>query len=135
MNDATTPPIRHGERFHLTLGTKFTLLVVTILSLTLGVGTAITYQRQESVLLQGLREKAAIQGQFVSSISKEAILSHDYVSLNRYMHDISHIEDVVYGAIFSARGDNLTSYLDPDNPHIQRARHKLPKGSLRTLID
>lgn len=131
--DQKTPAA--AERCRMTLGTKFTLLVATILSLTLGAGTAITYQRQESVLLQGLREKAAIQGQFVSSISKEAILSHDYVSLNRYMHDISHIEDVVYGAIFSSKGDNLTSYLDPDNPRIRQAQQKLGKAPLRAIID
>jgi len=111
------------------------LLVATILSVTLGVDALITYQRQESLLLQGLREKAAIQGQFVSSISKEAILSHDYVSLNRYMQDISKIEDIVYGTLFSAKGDNLTSYLDLDNPRIRQAREKLAAPGMRAIVD
>jgi len=130
-----TPAAANAEPCRMTLGTKFVLLVATVLSLTLAADAVITYQRQESVLLQGLREKAAIQGQFVSSISKEAILSHDYVSLNRYMQDISRIEDVVYGVIVSSRGDNLTSYLDPDHPRIRKARTAAKEGSVRGVID
>ncbi len=116
--EMTDPPRR---RLRLTLGVKFILLIATLLSLTLAAEALVNYEHQRSTLLQALREKAAIQGRFVSSISKEAILSHDYVSLNRYMQDISQIEDIVYGVILSPKGDNLTTYLDRENRFVAAA--------------
>ena len=109
------------RRLRLSLSTKFILLLATLMSLALAGESVVSYHHQQSLLLDNLREKAAIQGRFVSAISKEAILAHDYVSLNRYMEEISQIEDIVYGTVTSPAGGYLTSYLNEKNQYIQRA--------------
>jgi signal transduction histidine kinase/CheY-like chemotaxis protein/HPt (histidine-containing phosphotransfer) domain-containing protein/HAMP domain-containing protein len=109
------------KRLRLSLSTKFILLLAVVLSLGLAAESVVSYRYQQSLLLQNLKEKAAVQGRFVSAISKEAILAHDYVSLNSYMEEIVEIEDIVYGAIASPDGSYLTSYLNQRNPYIARA--------------
>jgi len=133
-NRPETPVPARQRMFRLTLGTKFILLIATVLSLGLATGAMVNYQHQRSLLLQGLKEKAAIQGQLVSSISKEPILSHDYVSLNSYMQDISRTEDIVYGVIVSTKGEHLTSYLDTEDPHVKRALAESKSSDSKTLL-
>jgi signal transduction histidine kinase/CheY-like chemotaxis protein len=133
-SDARCNKMPNKSRFRMTLSTKFILLMATLLSLALAAESIINYQQQRSLLLENLKEKAAIQGRFVSAISKEAILSHDYVALNRYMEQISHIEDIVYGTVLSLKGDNLTSYLDPSNPHVVDARAKVPNRNFLSIV-
>jgi len=139
MPHQPTGPSSHAtankrDKIRLTLGTKFILLIATVLSLALATEATVNYQNQRTLLLQGLKEKAAVQGQFVASISKEAILSHDYVSLNRYMQDISRIEDIVYGVITSAKGDLLTSYLDQEKSQVQRTLNQAKRSDMLSTL-
>ena len=127
MEDLKRPPSdmretlrRRGLR--ASLGGKFILLIAIVLFVTLGVGAAIDFRNQRALLLASLAEKANIQGELVASISKEAVLSQDYFALNRYMRDISRIEDIVYGAVVAPGGQYLTSYLNTDNAYIHQAR-------------
>jgi signal transduction histidine kinase/FixJ family two-component response regulator/HAMP domain-containing protein len=126
---------RWCERLRLSLSTKFIILLASVLSLGLAAESAVSYLHQQSLLLDNLKEKAAIQGRFVSAISKEAILAHDYESLNRYMEEISQIEDIIYGAVTSRDGTYLTSYLNPANNHVRRADVQQPFAARIAAID
>jgi signal transduction histidine kinase/CheY-like chemotaxis protein/HAMP domain-containing protein/HPt (histidine-containing phosphotransfer) domain-containing protein len=123
------------NRLRLSLSTKFILLLATLLSLALAAESVVSYHYQQSLLLDNLKEKAAIQGRFVSAISKEAILAHDYVSLNRYMEEISQIEDIVYGTVTSPGGDYLTSYLNEKDQYIKRAGKRATFAATIRAVD
>ena len=135
QTESSAAPLADKRRkCRLPLGTKFILLIASVLSLALATEALVNYHNQRTLLLQSLKEKAAVQGKFVASISKEAILSRDYVSLNRYMQDISRIEDVVYGVITSTKGDFLTTYLDQDKPHVKRLLNNTNHSDLQSTI-
>ncbi|MGD8572631.1 MAG: ATP-binding protein [Gammaproteobacteria bacterium] len=100
------------------LGAKFVLLVIGILSITLGVATALTVQRQNALIESHLEEKGHLLGHFVSLISAEAILAYDFDSLNGYIKDVSQQNDMVYGVVLDTKNHPMTSYLDTENPLI-----------------
>jgi len=102
----------------LKLGAKFILTVVIILSLTMSISAVYMYNKQNVVLIDNLRTQTKNQAEFVSSTSKEAILSNDYISLNRIMRDLSQQEDIVYSFITSESGDLMTSYINKQERNI-----------------
>lgn len=103
----------------MTLGTKFVVFIMVILSITMTINALYFYYGQRQAYLENLQSQAKVQAKLVASLSKEAILANDYLSLNRYMQDLSRLEDVIYGAIFSRRGDKMTSYLDKSHHYIK----------------
>ncbi len=111
--------IPRSGRFSLKLGTKFILTLVIILALTLSISAVYMYRQQNEVLIDNLKKQSKIQAEFVSSISKEAILSHDYISLNRFMRDLSQLDDIVFSYINSQDGELMTSYFNKNEKHIK----------------
>lgn len=106
-------------RFSLKLGAKFILTLVVILALTMSISAVYMYRQQNEVLIENLKKQSKIQAEFVSSISKEAILSHDYISLNRFMRDLSQLDDIVFSYINSQDGELMTSYFNKSERHIK----------------
>lgn len=136
----TTPLVeRRGpertKRFRFTLGAKFILLMATLLSAALVTESISNYRFEKELLLQSLQEKAAVQGKFVSEISKEAILGNDYESLNRYMEETSRIQDIAFGVVISTRGQLLTSFLDSNKKAVKIAQQQVPHGTFAARID
>ena len=103
----------------LKLGTKFILTVVVILALTMSISAGYMYRQQNDVLIENQRTQTRNQAEFVASIGKEAILSNDYISLNRMMRDLSRQDDIVYSYITSEKGDLMTSYLNKSERNIK----------------
>ncbi len=97
---------------------KFIIVVIVILAITMSIGAFINYYTQKKNFHDQLIQQGNMLGSFVALISPEAILGYDFVLLEQYMREITQQEDVVYGVILSPANDNLTSYLDPDNPHL-----------------
>ena len=121
-------------RLRVGLSAKFILLVITILVITLGINTALSYKSQKQILREGLIEKGELLGHFVSLISAEAILALDFESLNNYMKDVTAKNDMVYGVALDNHGRAMTSYLDPNNPLVQRAEQELATNDILHVI-
>lgn len=116
------------------LSTKFIFLVITILAITLGLNTALSFSSQKKILHEGLVEKGQILGHFVSHISAEAILALDFESLNNYMKDATARNDMVYGVAIDTSGNAMTSYLDSDNPLVRRAGQQFGTTDILKII-
>lgn len=119
-------------RFSLKLGAKFIFTLVVILALTMSISAVYMYRQQNDVLIENLKKQSKIQAEFVSSISKEAILSHDYISLNRFMRDLSQLDDIVFSYINSQDGELMTSYFNKSERHIKAI---IEQGTTAKLAD
>ena len=104
--------------FKPSLGVKFVILMITILSMTLGLNTYYAYQSQTEILRAHLTEKGHILGRFVSLISPEYIAGHELSVLEGFMREISQEQDMVYGVVRDQRGRRLTAYMNRDNALI-----------------
>ncbi len=102
----------------LRLGSKFILLVVVILSTTLGLSALYSLHVQNRLLQEQLFEKVRILGESAVPIGTEAILAFDFVALDNYVRDITRRQDIVFSVFLDAQRQPLTSYLDLRNPHI-----------------
>ncbi len=110
----------------LRLGTKFILLVVGILSITLATNAVLFLRSQNNLLEAQLIEQGNALGRFVALVSPEAILSYDFLLLNEYAREVSLQRDVVYGVIVDSEGRPLTNFVNRDHPQVVG----LVKGSL-----
>jgi len=103
------------------LGSKFVLLIISILATTMSVDAYLNYSSQKKSLLSNLVTKTDAHGSFVSLISTEAVLAIDYVVLDSYMRNISVIQDVVYGIVLAKDKQPLSSYIHKKNKLVQEA--------------
>lgn len=124
------------ENCKLTLGIKFILLTTVVLSITMSVSASFDYFTRLKQFKQNLAQKAETHGEFVSAISIEALLSHDYITLNKLMKSVSNLEDIVYSVIFAADDNKpVTSYLNRENHYIQQAMFKLQEDDIEGIVD
>ena len=79
--------------------------------------------------LRSLEEKLGRQASFLSAVSPEAILSLDFLTLERLMQETSKDGDVVYSVIVNPDGKALTRFLDSENPHLARSLSGDPLNS------
>lgn len=105
-------------RLKLRLGSKFILIVVGILSVTLAANTVLFLRSQNNLLEAQLLEQGKALGRFVALVSPEAILGYDFLLLNEYAREVSLQRDVVYGVIVDTSGLPLTSFINRDNRQI-----------------
>jgi len=117
------------------LGARFVLLVVGVLLITMGVTTVVSYRAQNALFVQHLTSEGTMLGNFVAEISPEAILSHDYVTLNDYVRDVSGQGDVVYAVVLDVQGNALTSYLNRANPYIGKAMGSVQSEQVLKVIE
>ena len=108
----------------VSLGTKFILLVVIILLITMSVATMINVSMQKKIVINQLTEKGQAMGSFISLISSDAILGYDFVLLDRYMEEIAQQRDVVYGVIVSPEQFILSSYINNQHQSILNTPNK-----------
>ncbi len=100
------------RKFNLNLGAKFILTIVIILSVTMLISAYYMYDVQNRTFLNNQQKQASVQAGFVSSISKEAVLSHDYISLNRIVRELTELEDIVHSNVISSSGQVMTNYIN-----------------------
>lgn len=99
---------------------KFVLLVVVILSVTLGVSAKIDLSDQQQRVERQLMERGRILSHFASQVSVEAILSFDFMALENYVRDVSGRQDIVFSVILDPQGRLLTNYIDKDSEEVRR---------------
>ena len=127
-------PRPYTQRLRVGISTKFILVVITILVITLSINTALSYKSQTQILRDGLLEKGEILGHFVSFISAEAILALDFESLNNYMQDVTAKNDMVYGVAVDINGRAMTSYMDSGDPLVQQAELEVGSKDILAVV-
>jgi signal transduction histidine kinase len=123
-----------SKPINISLGTKFALMVLSVLVVTMSMVTFIYLKSQQELFLNNLKAKGNALGDFVSLISPEAILSYNFENMNGYMSEISKDEDVVYGILIASNGISLTNYLDAENAYISDAKKVVGEGNVQDII-
>lgn len=103
------------------LSSKFIFMVAIVLFITMGAAHYFNNLGQVKNFRGQLEARGKSLGNFLALTSSDAVLGQDYLLMNRYMKEISHQPDVVYGVILSADGNNLTSYLNLENKIVEQA--------------
>lgn len=128
---ASEPPaLRRG----LGLSTKFVALVGGILLCALGVLSYVTAHEEAQRLYDNLEEKGRELGNFIALISPEPLLAFDFETLNSYVEQIGHGQDVVYAVLFDPTGKNLTSHLQREHPLVRRTLESVGKNSVAAVV-
>lgn len=118
----------------ISLGAKFASLVAVILVFTMTIVATITYHTENSLFLENLQSKGRVLGTFIASVSPQPILSYDFTTLNDYVREVTHKEDVIYAVILTPGSENLTAYLDHENKFIRRSIEKLGHDKILDVI-
>lgn len=104
----------------LGLGAKFTLMVLTILTVTIAANSFYGLHKSARFHEKQLTERGRALGRFISVVSPDAILGFDFLLLNDYTRQVSKQPDVVYGVIMSTKDVPLSAYVDDSSPEIKR---------------
>lgn len=104
----------------LSLGAKFTLTVLTILTVTMAANTLYFLKTSTRFHETQLVERGNALGRLISLVSPEAILGFDYLQLNNYTREVATQPDVVYGVIMNPKGVPISSYVDNTDPLIKK---------------
>ena len=113
-------PVHPGAVMRLGLGAKFTLTVLTILSVTMAANTLYFLNTASEFHEKQLIERGRALGRLISLVSPDAILGFDFLLLNDYTREVSSQQDVVYGVILSAKGEPISSYVNDSDPLLKR---------------
>jgi len=122
------PPLFKNGR--ISLGCNFVLLVIIILSVTMGVSAWLTYHSDRNALVEQLENKGKSMGHFVAGVSKEAILSNDFVLLDQYMEEITNEEEIVYSIIIAPDNTTITSYIN----NLEKYTHGLKFDNIKAMV-
>lgn len=117
------------------LGTKFAIMVVAVLVVTLGSANYLYVRAEYQLLLDSLSAKGESLGRFVSLISPQSVLSYDFEGMNDFMREITHEDDVVYGVLVASNGVNLSHYLDFRNHYVAEAKSHVADGNVLKIIE
>jgi signal transduction histidine kinase/DNA-binding response OmpR family regulator len=112
------------------LGTKFILLVASILLITMSTAAWVNYTVQKNLLINQIQVSGKSMGTFTALISPEAILGFDFVLLDQYMQEITKNPDIVYAAIFTPDGRTITSFNEFKHPTLGFEDHASDLNSL-----
>lgn len=104
----------------LSLGAKFTLTVLTILTVTMAANTLYFLETSTRFHETQLVERGKALGRLISLVSPEAILGFDYLLLNNYTREVATQPDVIYGVIMNPKGVPISSYVDNTDPLIKK---------------
>jgi diguanylate cyclase (GGDEF)-like protein len=122
-------------RWHASLGTKFVLLTMGVLVVTLTIVAAVNYASQRELLRTHLEAKGQVLGSFVARIAPEALHNFDFILLDDYMRNATRIKDVVYGVVLDQQGRNLTAYLDYGNQRIGDAVQRVADPGVQRVVE
>ncbi len=109
-----------AQVMQLSLGAKFTLTVLTILTVTMAANTLYFLKTSTRFHETQLVERGNALGRLISLVSPEAILGFDYLQLNNYTREVATQPDVVYGVIMNPKGVPISSYVDNTDPLIKK---------------
>ena len=118
----------------LGLGSKFTLTVLAILACTMAANTLYFLRTSAKFHEQQLIERGRALGRLISLISPEAILGFDFLLLNDYTRELSAQPDVVYGVLVDPKGAAISSYVNREDPFVQKRAATGTADDVRGLV-
>ena len=118
----------------LSLGAKFTLTVLIILTVTMAANTFYFLDTSARFHEKQLVERGRALGGLISLVSPDAILGFDFLLLNDYTREVSSQQDVVYSAIVSPKGLPLSSSVDDTDPLIRKLLGAAKPNDIPTLL-
>ncbi len=122
------------SRWMRSLGGKFILLALGVMSITMGIIGVLNYQAQSNYGLQLLKTKGESLGHFMAAVSAAPILAYDYVTLSDYVRDVSQEKDVVYIVITSPEGTHLASFINKKSNFSRKVSGKFRANALSGAI-
>lgn len=125
---------KHLSRLSTSLGTKYILVVASVLSVTMSINAYYSIEENRKLLTKHILTKASLLGRIISLSAPEAILKYDFYNLNEYAKNISEQNDIVYCAIADTKGRFITSYYDKRNPYIADILKNTQKLKIDILI-
>lgn len=134
MSDINTFAEDKRMRMFKSMGFKFIIFIILIISIAGVSSTAYIYQHQSKLLVHDLEGKVKSLGRYISIVIPEDILAYDFEALNNYMRDISRDKDIVYGVVSANDDKPMTSYLNMDDPFILKAFKNYDGGDIKKLI-
>ena len=105
----------------LGIGAKFSLMTTLLLLVILSFVTFLNARTQYATLIGSLETKGEALGKFVALISPSSILSYDFEGMEDLVREVNRDRDIVYAALVSSNGINLTNYLAAEKPMVARA--------------
>lgn len=121
MTESTPATDKPPRGRFVSLRAKFILTSALGLFITMSIAAWVEIQSQEKILIQDIKSRADAVGRYAALVSPEAILGNDFLTLNRYVTEITRQEDMVYAVLFSKEGTPLTSYLNTQNAYVASA--------------
>jgi len=116
------------------LGLKFVVLVAVVLSITMSSSAFYSISLELKKHTKDFAEKGELLVDVVSLVSPEAIYAFDFYTLNENVKKISLGKNVIYCAIKDHQGKYITSFLNSDDPMINRILKKTNSMDLEKVI-
>ena len=118
----------------LSLGAKFTIIVLIILVGTMSANTLYFLSTSSSFHEKQLVERGRALGRLISLVSPDAILGFDFLLLNDYTREVSSQPDVAYGVIVNAKGLPISSYVNDSDPLIKKLLGPAKSSDIANLL-
>jgi len=124
----------HQKRPYISLGVRFSVIIVTVLLTTISVVSYFYMKSQYQHSVERLQNTGSMLAHFVARISPDAVFAYDFETMDRYVQDVDKQEDVVYAVLMGPNGLNITSYLDRSNEQVSRAADKAKSNDISTIV-
>jgi len=117
------------------LGGQMVLLVSGIILIAMMTNAYVQFRDEVATTEEVLKVRAHSLGQMLASISLDALLVYDVVTLNKYIENITSQSQVVHAVIIDDQGQAFTTYLNTNNVYIQSAMNELADANSANILD
>lgn len=138
MNDTRNDPVTSEKirkrKPYISLGVRFSVIIVSVLLTTIIIGSYFYMNSQYKYSVDRLEKTGSMLAHFVARISPDAVLSYDFETMDRYVQDVNKQEDIIYAVILGPNGLKMTSYLDTGNELINELANDLKSDDINSII-
>jgi diguanylate cyclase (GGDEF)-like protein len=135
MTVTTKKQAHKSRRVFNSLGGQMVLLVSAIILIAMMTNAYVQFRDEVATTEHMLEVRAQSLGQMLSSISLDALLVYDVVTLNKYIENITSQSHVVHAVIIDEQGKAFTTYLNTDNAYIQSAMNEIAEVNSANILD
>ncbi len=111
----------HDTAWHKSLTFKFSIIIITLLGILMGMSAYFNYRNDINKLNAQLLAKGESVARLTALAAVEGVLAFDSKELDKLMLYLNKEDDIVYAVIYSAKNENLTSFVDTSKPIIKKA--------------
>ena len=106
-----------------------------IIVASMSVNGFLQYTNESRIINKSLHARAQSVGDLLASISVEALLTFDDVTLDGYAEFVSKQKDIVFAAVVNKENIPLTHYLDRENIYIKPLVKKTGGVNIKPILD